>query len=58
MSLMGGVRFVLGGKRMLKPGDPAPDFETVDHRGRTVKLHDFRGKKVVLWFYPKADTPG
>ena len=43
---------------MLKVGDPAPDFETVDHRGRTVKLRDFRGSKVVLWFYPKADTPG
>ncbi len=43
---------------MLKPGDPAPDFESVDHEGRTVRLRDLRGKKVVLWFYPKADTPG
>ena len=43
---------------MLKTGDTAPDFEAVDHNGNTVHLHDFRGKKVVLWFYPKADTPG
>ena len=43
---------------MLKVGDQAPDFEAVDHRGRKVKLSDFRGSKVVLWFYPKADTPG
>jgi len=43
---------------MLEPGAPAPDFEAVDHRGRTVRLRDLRGKKVVLWFYPKADTPG
>ena len=43
---------------MLSPGDPAPDFDAVDHLGNRVKLADFRGKKVVLWFYPKADTPG
>lgn len=43
---------------MLQPGDAAPDFEAVDHNGSTVRLTDFRGKKVVLWFYPKADTPG
>jgi peroxiredoxin Q/BCP len=43
---------------MLKPGDVAPDFEVKDHHGRNVKLSDFRGKKVVLWFFPKADTPG
>lgn len=43
---------------MLKAGDVAPDFTAVDHEGRTVKLSDFRGKTVVLWFYPKADTPG
>ncbi len=43
---------------MLKVGDPAPDFDAVDHEGRPVKLHDFLEKKVVLWFYPKADTPG
>lgn len=43
---------------MLKTGDAAPDFEATDHHGRTVRLREFRGKKVVLWFYPKADTPG
>ena len=43
---------------MLKVGDTAPDFEAVDHNGNTVRLRDLRGKKVVLWFYPKADTPG
>lgn len=43
---------------MLKPGTPAPDFEVQDHLGNHVKLSDLRGKRVVLWFYPKADTPG
>jgi hypothetical protein len=62
MSLFGLVRFAVkqltGGARMLKPGDPAPDFDAVDHEGRPVRLRDLRGRKVVLWFYPKADTPG
>jgi len=43
---------------MLEPFDPAPSFEVRDHEGRTVRLSDFVGKNVVLWFYPKADTPG
>ena len=43
---------------MLKPGDKAPDFTGLDHTGKTVKLSDFKGKQVVLWFFPKADTPG
>ena len=47
-----------GGHRMLEPGTPAPDFEVQDHTGQTRRLSDFRGKNVVLWFYPKADTPG
>ena len=43
---------------MLKPGDEAPDFELRSHRGGTVKLSDFRGKKnVVLAFHPLAFTP-
>ncbi len=42
----------------LEPGMPAPDFETVDDQGRPVRLSDFRGRKVVLYFYPKDDTPG
>ncbi len=43
---------------MLKPGDLAPDFTLSDHSGKTVQLHSLRGKTVVLWFFPKADTPG
>ncbi|KFE60610.1 peroxiredoxin [Hyalangium minutum] len=43
---------------MLKPGDVAPDFTVKDHTGRTHTLSEYRGKSVVLWFYPKADTPG
>ena len=43
---------------MLKPGDAAPDFEAPAHDGRRVKLSELRGKKVVLWFYPKANTGG
>jgi peroxiredoxin Q/BCP len=43
---------------MLNPGDPAPDFELPDQHGDPVKLSSFRGRSVVLYFYPKADTPG
>jgi peroxiredoxin Q/BCP len=43
---------------MLQPGDVAPEFEVKDHNGETVRLSDLRGRKVLLWFYPKADTPG
>lgn len=42
----------------LKVGDKVPDFETVNQAGEKVKLSDFKGKKVVLYFYPKDDTPG
>lgn len=42
----------------LKIGDKVPDFEAKDQNGNTVKLSDLRGKKVVLYFYPKDDTPG
>jgi peroxiredoxin len=48
----------LGGELMLKPGDQAPDFSAPDHRGNQRSLAAFRGKRVILWFYPKADTPG
>ena len=42
----------------LKPGDQAPVFEGKDQDGNTIKLSDFEGKKVVLYFYPKDNTPG
>jgi peroxiredoxin Q/BCP len=42
----------------LKPGDTAPEFTLPDQDGNDVKLADLRGKNVVLYFYPKADTPG
>ena len=42
----------------LKVGDKAPDFILKDGGGETAKLSDFKGKKVVLYFYPKDDTPG
>ena len=44
--------------RMIEPGEKAPDVELPDQDGRTVRLDDFRGQRVVLYFYPKADTPG
>ena len=43
---------------MLQPGADAPEFSVNDHNGNTIQLKDYRGKKIVLWFYPKADTPG
>lgn len=42
----------------LKIGDPAPDFEVNDQDGNPVKLSDYKGKKVVLYFYPRDNTPG
>ena len=42
----------------LQVGDIAPDFEVKNQRGELVKLSGFRGQKVVLYFYPKDDTPG
>jgi thioredoxin-dependent peroxiredoxin len=41
---------------MIEPGDTAPDFELPDQDGREVKLSNFRGTPVVVYFYPKADT--
>jgi thioredoxin-dependent peroxiredoxin len=42
----------------LKLGDPAPEFELADDKGNKVKLSDYRSKRVVVYFYPKDDTPG
>ena len=43
---------------MLKPGDPAPDFHATTTDGKPVSLQDYRGKKLVMYFYPMDDTPG
>jgi peroxiredoxin Q/BCP len=43
---------------VIDEGKPAPDFEAQTDSGETVKLSDFRGRPVVLYFYPKDDTPG
>ena len=43
---------------MLKAGDKAPDFRLKNDQGKEISLADFRGKRVVLYFYPKANTPG
>lgn len=50
--------FSSGSAGLLSAGDVAPDFEVSDHTGATRRLSDFRGKTVVLWFYPKANTFG
>jgi len=42
----------------LAPGDAAPEFKLLDQHGDTVKLSDFQGRKLLVYFYPKADTPG
>ena len=43
---------------MLKPGDKAPDIDLLDQNGKSVTLKKFAKKKVLVYFYPKADTPG
>jgi peroxiredoxin Q/BCP len=43
---------------MLKVGDKAPDFRLKTDEGATLSLSDFRGRRVVLFFFPKANTPG
>jgi peroxiredoxin Q/BCP len=48
----------LGDMARLSPGDPAPDFTLPDADGNDVSLHDFKGSKVVVYFYPAAMTPG
>jgi peroxiredoxin Q/BCP len=48
----------LGKSAGIRPGDRAPDFALPDGEGKVVRLADFRGKPVVLYFYPKDDTPG
>jgi peroxiredoxin Q/BCP len=43
---------------MIDAGAEAPAFSARDHNGETVRLADLLGRKILLWFYPKADTPG
>lgn len=43
---------------MIQVGDAAPGFELISDTGETVRLADFKGKRVIVYFYPKADTPG
>jgi peroxiredoxin Q/BCP len=43
---------------MLAAGDLAPDFDVPGHAGTRVRLADFAGQHVLVWFYPEADTPG
>ena len=43
---------------MLGAGSKAPEFQLSDQDGNTVNITDFKGKKVLLWFFPKASTPG
>ena len=45
-------------KIVLKVGDKAPDFKAVDQNGKMVSLSDYKGKKVILYFYPKDNTSG
>lgn len=44
--------------KMPQPGDVAPAFKLQNHHGKEVALADLKGRTVVLWFYPRADTPG
>jgi len=43
---------------MLKPGDQAPEFTLTSDDGKQISLHDFKGQRVLLYFYPRASTPG
>ena len=49
---------LVASRALLPVGSEAPDFELDDHQGRRVRLRDLRGERVVLWFFPKASTPG
>lgn len=49
---------MLGRMPKLQPGDPAPQFALPDQDGKTVSLNDFKGQQLIVYFYPKDDTPG
>ena len=44
--------------KRLEKGDTAPDFKGIDQKGRSIQLSDFKGSKLILYFYPKDNTPG
>ncbi len=52
------IRTFIEESPLLKEGQRAPDFSVPDHTGRIVRLSDYSGKNLLLWFYPKANTPG
>jgi cytochrome oxidase Cu insertion factor (SCO1/SenC/PrrC family) len=55
-----GPASLTGGRKestMVEVGQPAPEFTLPDQEGKSVSLSDFRGQRVVVYFYPKADTP-
>ncbi|MGB0685139.1 MAG: redoxin domain-containing protein [Planctomycetota bacterium] len=51
-------RLFKGIPRMLTVGSPAPSFRLSDHTGAVVDSNELAGSRYILWFYPKADTPG
>ena len=58
MQVAGDSVGVVTANNRLEPGDPAPDFTLADADGNDVSLHDYRGQRVVVYFYPAAMTPG
>jgi peroxiredoxin len=52
------TNFLVGGEICMKVNDKAPDFTLQDENGADVVLKDLRGKTVILFFYPRANTPG
>ncbi len=56
--VLDGACAILRRPKMLEVGTEAPDFTASAHDGSTVTLSEFRGKRVVLWFYPMANTGG
>jgi len=58
MRITGVLKTVLWRPKMLSVGDQAPEFVVKDQNGLMRRLSDYRGKNLILWFYPKANTPG
>jgi peroxiredoxin Q/BCP len=58
LTIIGILKTILWRPLMLSVGDQAPEFAVKDQNGVTRRLSDYRGKNLILWFYPKADTPG